>query len=117
PCLPRARGDRRGDRPRIEGLEVSMNRALQRIALACFVLLVSVAAFVAVAAGDRTWPREIVTGNGTFTIYQPQPETFDGNTLKCRAAVSCAASGGKAPIFGVFWFTGRVDTDRDGGTA
>jgi hypothetical protein len=69
------------------------------------------------AAADSTWPREIPSEKGIFTFYQPQPETFDGNMLTGRAAVSLATKSGKEPTFGVVWFRCRVDTDREAGTA
>src|SRR5262249_34918889 len=68
-------------------------------------------------AEDKTWPREMDTALGVLTIYQPQPEKFENNVLRGRAAVSLIKKGTTTPIFGVFWFTGRVDTDRDAGTA
>ena len=34
------------------------------------------------------WPREIRVDIVTVVMYQPQPETFEGNVLKARAAVS-----------------------------
>jgi len=82
------------------------------------VVLLAIGATLGIASADATWPREIVTDKGTLTIYQPQPEKFDGNSLKGRAAASFGSKGGPAdPTFGVFWFTGRVDTDRDTGTS
>ena len=92
-----------------------MRRVPRHIPLAAIALLLAAGP---VAGADATWPREIVTESGTLTIYQPQPEKLDGNTLKARAAASFGAKGsGKDPTFGVFWFTGHVDTDRDAGTS
>src|SRR5215831_15534297 len=91
-----------------------MFRATCRIVLAAIgvVFLVSTA-----RADDSTWPRELNTDKGVLTIYQPQPEKFENNVLSGRAAVSLVPKGKTTPVFGVFWFTGRVDTDRDKGTA
>jgi hypothetical protein len=69
------------------------------------------------AEPGATWPREIKTDQGILTIYQPQPETFQANELKGRAAVSLLEKNATEPTFGVFWFTARVDTDRDAGTS
>src|SRR5215510_13467482 len=66
---------------------------------------------------DNGWPREMNTSKGILTIYQPQPEKFENNLLSARAAVSLLQAGKTNPVFGVVWFTGRVDTDRDKGTA
>src|SRR4029079_408953 len=68
-------------------------------------------------AADNTWPRELKTDKGVLTIYQPQPEKFNDNVLEARAAVSMIPNGKTTAIFGVMWFTGHVDTDRDKGTA
>ena len=86
------------------------------IALLGVALLLSLASALAHAA-DKTWPREIETKLGVLTIYQPQPEKFEDNILEGRAAVSLIPKEKTTPVFGVIWFTGRVDTDRDAGTA
>jgi hypothetical protein len=90
-------------------------RRARRVALAVTLLLSLLAVTTAVA--DNTWPREMDTEMGKLTIYQPQPEKFDNNMLQGRAAVSLLQKGEKEPTFGVFWFSCRVDTDRDAGTA
>ena len=59
------------------------------------------------------WPREITVAEGSIVIYQPQPESLDGNALSSRAAVSVTPTGSSAPSFGVVWLTARVDTDLD----
>jgi hypothetical protein len=66
---------------------------------------------------DEDWPREIETESGIVTIYQPQPEKFNGNILQGRAAASFLGKTATEPTFGVFWFTARVDTDRDAETS
>lgn len=71
----------------------------------------------AARAADATWPRELQTELGVLTIYQPQPEKFENNVLEARCAASLLMKGKSEPVFGVFWFTGKVDTDRDNGTA
>jgi hypothetical protein len=70
----------------------------------------------AASAADKTWPREMNTEKGLLTIYQPQPEKFEDNILTGRVAASLLPKGKSTPVFGVFWFTARVDTDRDAGT-
>jgi hypothetical protein len=81
-------------------------------ALSCWFVFVGSA-----IAEDRTWPRELDTEMGVFTFYQPQPDKFENNLLQGRAAISLVAKGKKEPVFGVIWFSGRVDTDRDEETA
>jgi len=62
---------------------------------------------------DPAWPREITVAEGSIVIYQPQPESLDGNALSGRAAVSVTPTGSSAPSFGVVWITARIDTDLD----
>ncbi len=71
----------------------------------------------AAADTDENWPREIETDAGIVTIFQPQPEKFENNILQGRAAASLLAKNAAEPTFGVFWFTARVDTDREAGTS
>ncbi len=59
------------------------------------------------------WPRAITGPQGSILIYQPQLESFEGNALTGRAAVSVTPVDGAAPVFGVVWMTARVETDRD----
>ncbi len=66
------------------------------------------------AAGAQLgWPREIDVPEGKITIYQPQLESFKGNQLQARAAVSVIPKGKIEPVFGAVWFDARVSTDRD----
>jgi hypothetical protein len=59
------------------------------------------------------WPRELDTPEGTVVIYQPQLESFQGNELRSRAAVSYTETGETEPVFGAVWITARVETDRE----
>ena len=63
------------------------------------------------------WPKEITVPKGKVVIYQPQSETLDGNTLAGRAAVAVEETGADNPIFGVVWFSTRLETDRADRTA
>src|SRR6185369_11057401 len=54
---------------------------------------------------------------GVINIYQPQPESLNGNKLEGRSAFSARAMAGDELIFGVFWFTATLATDRDSRTA
>ncbi|MCZ6916544.1 MAG: carbohydrate-binding family V/XII, partial [Gemmatimonadetes bacterium] len=64
-------------------------------------------------AEDPGWPREIRVGTATILMYQPQPESFEGNMLSARAAISVERSEGAELQFGAVWITSRVETDRD----
>jgi hypothetical protein len=61
------------------------------------------------------WPKEVKAPDGTVVIYQPQPEKLQGNFLTGRAAMSLELANKKEPIFGAFWFTAKLDTDKDSG--
>src|SRR5262245_39341358 len=80
-------------------------------------VLLACCVFAASSARADRWPRELDTEKGLLTIYQPQPEKLSGNILSGRAAVSLVPKGKDKPIFGVFWFSGRLDTDRDADSA
>jgi uncharacterized membrane protein YgcG len=63
------------------------------------------------------WPKLINTSNGTqIKVYEPEPESFKGNVLMFRSAISILPSGGNEPVFGAFWATAKVETDRDNRT-
>ncbi|HEV2479102.1 MAG TPA: hypothetical protein VGS79_05550, partial [Puia sp.] len=67
-----------------------------------------------IAQAQQEWPKTITAGDGTIIdIYKPQTEAFAGNTLKARNAISIQEPGSQDPIFGVYWSTSTVTTDRD----
>jgi len=57
------------------------------------------------------WPRVIEAKEAKITIYQPQPESFSGDKLTARTAVSVTPKSGE-PVFGAIWVDSRVATDR-----
>src|SRR5580765_3972550 len=60
------------------------------------------------------WPKLINTDNGMqIKVYQPEPESFKGNVLMFRSAISVLENGSNEPVFGAFWGTAKVETDRD----
>src|SRR5258708_4383884 len=65
------------------------------------------------AQGYTQWPLRIETPSGQIAVYQPQPETFEGDKLTARAAVSLTPPGAPEPVFGAMWLHARVATDRD----
>jgi len=59
------------------------------------------------------WPRSIEVEGYRVTIYQPQTDRYEGDTLEGRAAVSVArADGSDQPVFGAIWFEARLDVNR-----
>jgi len=65
---------------------------------------------------ELQWPRSISIPRGEIVIYQPQPETFEGNKLTARAAVALTVKEQPEPVFGAIWMEARVRTDRDNRT-
>ncbi len=63
------------------------------------------------------WPQEVSAEEGTIVVYQPQPESLEGNQLQGRAAMSLELQDREDAIFGAFWFQATIDTDGDAGTA
>ncbi|RIW14475.1 hypothetical protein D0X99_13020 [Algoriphagus lacus] len=60
------------------------------------------------------WPKDIFAkGGARITVYQPQPETLNGNIIKGRAAFSAEETPGSELVFGVFWYSATMMTDRD----
>ncbi len=89
--------------------------ATKRLFQALSILLLLAYASASSAVGE--WPQEVTAPEGTIVVYQPQPETLEGNVLTGRAAMSLELKDQSDPIFGTFWFKARIDTDRDSGTA
>ncbi len=70
--------------------------------------------FAGIIRGQEQWPKSLTLMDGTLIkIYELQPESLQGNTLKARAAFSFSGKDGKDPAFGTFWMVARVETDRD----
>ena len=65
------------------------------------------------AAGEG-WPRRFEHAKGTVLLYQPQLESFKGDRLTARAAVSVQKKGWKQPVFGVVWLVEVAQGADDG---
>ena len=69
------------------------------------------------AEGDELgWPREVTAENVKILMYQPQVETFVGDKLTGRAAVSVTMKDSANPVFGVVWIDTKVSIDKDART-
>jgi hypothetical protein len=87
-----------------------MKHLLNLFILASGLLLFS---FSAKAQDDDTWPKTITAEDGSIIkLYEPTPESFSGNILKSRSAISLQ-QGDADPIFGTVWAVETVETDRD----
>src|SRR5450631_1903162 len=89
---------------------------MKQLSLKFFLISSCILAFSFCRAGDD-WPKQINTANGTqIKIYEPEPESFKGNTLMFRSAISILENGSNDPVFGAFWGTAKVETDRNNRT-
>ena len=62
---------------------------------------------------DQPWPNQLEYKGHKIVVYQPQPESFEGDKITGRAAVSVTSAGDAEPKFGAIWIEARVSTDRD----
>lgn len=57
----------------------------------------------------QEWPKSITGNNGELIkIYQPQVESYSGNIIKSRSAISVMQDGKLDPVFGAFWWDANV---------
>jgi hypothetical protein len=64
-------------------------------------------------ADEGGWPKLIEPPEAEIVIYQPQPENLEGDVLTGRSAVMVTPKDATDPIFGVVWFSSRIETDRE----
>lgn len=70
------------------------------------------------ATGQTGWPKVITFKNGgKVTIYQPQPDNFEGNKLTGRSAVSVNETAKSEPVYGAIFFNAFLSTDKSNHTA
>ncbi|MDQ7823068.1 MAG: autotransporter [Candidatus Eremiobacteraeota bacterium] len=58
------------------------------------------------------WPKTAVVNGITYTIYQPQLDSWDTFTLEAHAAVSALSQDSKEPVFGVVQISAGTYTDK-----
>jgi len=58
------------------------------------------------------WPKSATTNGTTFTMYQPQPDSWDDYTYKAHAVVRVVPAGSKEPQFGAIEMTAYTIVDR-----
>src|SRR5207302_10709191 len=59
------------------------------------------------------WPRQLASGDNTFSVFQPQYESWDQGRLSGRAAVAVEDRVSSQPKYGVIWFTARTQVDKE----
>ena len=91
------------------------NLLIRPYVLVGFILLCGATAQVA-QESPADWPRAIEVPEARVVLYQPQPESFEGDRIAARFALSVTLTGSRDPVFGVAWVEARVETDRDART-
>ena len=61
---------------------------------------------------ELEWPRQIIVSEGKIVVYQPQPETFEDNTLTGRFAASVTPEGKTVPNTGSVLPSGVTDAAK-----
>ncbi|MDX2417691.1 MAG: hypothetical protein QNK19_09555 [Xanthomonadales bacterium] len=84
---------------------------MNRLLLSVFWTLLTLASLPSLFAQDSNWPRTVPLGQGMVTIYSPQIDGKNGNTIQYRAALAYRATAGSEPIFGAGWFESTVSID------
>jgi hypothetical protein len=84
----------------------------QNVATLGSVILI-IAILVGASSAQDRWPQEFTTQDGTISVYQPQVESYKGDRIKGRAALSIRNKDVQEPVFGMVWFSGRAITARD----
>jgi hypothetical protein len=65
------------------------------------------------ALTDTGWPRDVVTGATTITIYQPQIDSWDGFHLTARSAVAVAQKADAPLTYGIIQISADAHIDKD----
>jgi hypothetical protein len=58
------------------------------------------------------WPKSVDLNGATYTIYQPQLESWDGYRIEAHAAVSVKAAGATDAVFGAIDITAFTSVDK-----
>ncbi|MEC3907375.1 hypothetical protein VOI54_10125 [Tamlana sp. 2201CG12-4] len=60
----------------------------------------------------QNWPKDIISGDYTITIYQPESLSYIDNKLESNMAFAVKEKD-KDPVFGMIWATSLLDVDRN----
>ncbi len=100
---------------------------MPQVALRVCVAMLAVSALSSSAAAQATppepmppasavtpdpWPKTLDQGGVTYTVFQPQLDSWDGYAIEAHAAVSVLADGTKDPTFGVVELKAVTVVDR-----
>jgi hypothetical protein len=65
------------------------------------------------AAAADPWPRQLTSGDHTFSLFQPQYERWEQGRLDGRAAVAVESQASPQPTYGVMSFSTRTQIDKE----
>ena len=60
---------------------------------------------------QQDWPKDIIAGQYTITLYQPENTSYLDNKLASSFALGVKKKG-EEPVFGMMWTTAVLDVDR-----
>ncbi|MFH6767867.1 hypothetical protein V8G56_03885 [Gaetbulibacter aquiaggeris] len=80
------------------------------IMLLCFMVLVP-KGLLAQNENAQDWPKDIVSGEYTISLYQPENTAYVDNKLTSSLAFGVKKEG-QEPVFGMLWTTSLLDVDR-----
>jgi hypothetical protein len=86
-----------------------------RIAMRMFILAfcILISGRLCAVSQELSWPRQIESDSVTIVMYQPQLDSFKGNVMTGRLAISVSTIGKPEPVFGAMWVSAQVSIDRD----
>jgi len=58
------------------------------------------------------WPKTASDGTASYTLYQPQIESWDGFTIKSHCAASVLPTAKSTPVYGALYFSARTLVDK-----
>jgi hypothetical protein len=62
-----------------------------------------------------SWPHTVMAGADKLTVYEPQVESWQGNTLRARAAIGVDTPALPKTTYGVVYYTARTEVDKAAG--
>ncbi len=84
---------------------------MKRLTLSVFWFLLTLNSLPSLFAQENPFPRTVSLNQGTVTIYAPQVDQLDANSIHFRAALAYRATSGAEPVFGAGWFESPVVID------
>ncbi len=66
--------------------------------------------------GPDAWPRQILLANAHVSVFPPQVESWQGNQLAFRCAVTSTPVAAGVEVSGMLWGTARAQVDRSSRT-